>query len=259
MYYKQLLWLGSLAAFGVITATSSVSAETNQSDTSGGQTYSSPIVSIDSINGNGVPQTTQYNPATGEIVGGGINNPIKYGSASGSGSGSGSGKGRASGLGSGTGNDTGNSSETGNGSENGSDPENGRVSGKSSGSGSGNKVEVSLNEVATMLENSLNTSLDNLAAIEQESQVAPASAGTRRIARSNSEPRDCTSSTSVVPRRIARSGSKACENENLNPTVGTRRIQNREIEARQVVEQQLSESKKFIEQVSQIEPSKNIW
>ena len=81
MNYQKLSWLSSLVVLGTIASTLPVVAETNQSDTSGGQTYSAPTVSIDSNNGNGIPTDTQYNPNTGEIIGGGINEPIQFDSA----------------------------------------------------------------------------------------------------------------------------------------------------------------------------------
>lgn len=71
MQYKQWLWKGSLAAvFGVIL-TNPVAAQTNQSDTSGHNTYNAPFVSIGSGGGsaNALSRISNrfYNSSTGEI------------------------------------------------------------------------------------------------------------------------------------------------------------------------------------------------
>lgn len=87
--------------------------------------------------------------------------------------------------------------------------------------------QVTFNEVAEALDASLERSLDNLAAAESDAKVA--SAEPRRIAR----------------RSAADDGIRAC----VNPVY----------EAREVVEKQLIESEKFIQQVNEIEPQKNIW
>ncbi len=275
MRYKQILWLGSLITLGILTATTSVTAQsvTNNSDTSGFQTYSSPTVSIDSNNGNGIPPTTQYNPATGEFVGGGIKNPIRFGSARGSGLGSGSARARTSGLGSGSGSDNGSGSGSGLGSGTGSGSGSGSGSGNSEGSVSGNSkgasnnTEVTLNDVATILGDSLNSSLDNLAAAEQAGQAGQTASATpdnpRRITRRNSDSKNracgCANPASSKPRHIVRSSSTACGCANSGSTAKARQIEDREIQARQIVEKQLAESKKFIQQVNQIDPDKNIW
>ncbi|HEY9770398.1 MAG TPA: hypothetical protein V6C71_18225 [Coleofasciculaceae cyanobacterium] len=101
------------------------------------------------------------------------------------------------------------------------------ASGTDSGTGSDNQTtEVSLNEVAEALQKNLQQSLDNLAAVENEYKLADS--GPRRIARRSSEPeaREC-----------------------INPVY----------EARQMAKRQLEETKKFIEQVNQIEPEQNLW
>ena len=68
MRYQKLSWLGSLALFGIIASTSSVSAQTNQSDTTGTQTFSAPAVSVDgqsptfdlgSLSGSGAGSSSQ--------------------------------------------------------------------------------------------------------------------------------------------------------------------------------------------------------
>ncbi len=277
MRYKQILRLGSLVTLGILTATTSVTAQsvTNNSDTSGFQTYSSPTVGIDSNNGNGIPSTTQYNSATGEFVGGGIKNPIRFGSARGSGLGSGSARARTSGLGSSSGNSSNSisGSGTGSGSGSGSGNSEGFISGNSKGSGSGNSegssnnTEVTLNDVATILGDSLNSSLDNLAAAEQAGQAEQAVSATpndpRRITRRNSDSDNracgCANPASSKPRHIVRSSSTACGCANSSSTTKARQIEDREIQARQIVEKQLAESKKFIRQVNQINPDKNIW
>ena len=247
MHDRQLIWL-SLVAAGVITSTSAVAqtnTNTNQSDTRG-QTYSAPSVSIDSINGNGIPSTTLYDPATGEISGGGIDTPIRFGSFSGSGSGIGFGRSPGSVFG----NASGNASGTGFGSNGNNTNRPGAGNGVATAGEDGNSVatdstlgcaseaclkvngsqprEVTLNEVAEALNNGLEQSLDNLAAAENKARLADS--GPRRIAR-----------------RSARSAgeTRAC----INPVY----------EAREIVERQLLETEKFIEQVNEIEPQKNIW
>lgn len=242
MRYKQILRLSSLVTLGILTATTSVTAQsvTNNSDTSGFQTYSSPTVAIDSNNGNGIAPTTEYNSATGEFVGGGIKDPIEFGSARGSGSSIGNARRNVSG------------SDSRNGSRN--------------GSGNGFK-EITLNDAATLIEGSLNSSLDNLAVAEQAGQAGQTASATpddpRRITRRNSDSNNracsCANPASSKPRHIIRSSSTACGCANSSSTAEARKIEDREIQARQIVEKQLAESKKFIEQVNQINPDKNIW
>lgn len=188
MYDKKLIWLGSLVAIGIISS-NSVLAQTNQSDSSGGQTFSSQTVQIDSKNGNGIPPTTQFNPATGEVVGGGISDPVELQSTS------------IQSIG---------------------------CSGDTCVEGNANQPrEVTLNEIAEALDASLEQSLDNLAAAENKAKQA--SAGPRRIAR----------------RSTIGEQDGIC----VNPV----------FEAREIVERQLLETEKFIEQVDRIEPQKNIW
>ncbi|MGL5793777.1 MAG: hypothetical protein ACRC06_05100, partial [Waterburya sp.] len=169
MHNKQLFWLGFLATLGIVMMTASVKAETNQSDTSGGQTYSSPTVSIDSINGNGISNIIQFDSVTGTFFGGGLETPIRFGSGFGSGSGSGSGNGLAGGSGSGSGN--GLAGGSGSGSGNGENGEVGTTAtGKDDGSSQANgnqPRQVTLNDLAKLLADNLNNSLDNLAAAEK--------------------------------------------------------------------------------------------
>ena len=185
---RKLIWLGTFVAVGIIS-TGSVVAQTNQSDTSGGQTYSANTVNIDSQNGNGVPPTTQLNPNTGEVVGGGIKTPVQIDNT-------GEGEGIAVGC-------------------------------ATTSCAEGQPRSVTLNQVAEVLDASLEQSWDNLAAAEQNAELA--GAGPRRIAR-----RSAVSDESI-----------AC----INPVY----------EAQDAVEKQLMESEKFIEQVDRIEPQKNIW
>ena len=200
MHYQKLSWLSCLTLLSIVATSTSVSAQTNQSDTTGAATFNSPIVSIDGMNGNGSVAPT-----------------IELGS----------------------------------------------LSGRGSGSGSSN--QVSLNDAAIALDQSLNTSLDNLAAIQQEGPLTasnPNSSGPRRIARrSSSHACGCANPASTAsndgPRRIVRQAQKTgcgCAN-----TVEARRSNLGETQARAIVEKQLNASKKFIEQVNQIEPNNNIW
>ncbi|MGF1591149.1 MAG: hypothetical protein ACFCU7_18250 [Pleurocapsa sp.] len=100
--------------------------------------------------------------------------------------------------------------------------------GTASGTGSGSPTtEVTLNQISEALQKNLQQSLDNLAAAEDQTMLADS--GPRRITR--------------------RSASEAEARECVNPVY----------EARQMAERQLKETKKFIEQVNQIEPDKNLW
>ncbi|MEO0928750.1 MAG: hypothetical protein AAFY63_23170 [Cyanobacteria bacterium J06643_13] len=200
MYDKKLIWLGSLVTAAIITSNSAV-AQTNQSDTSGGQTFSSPTQQIDSKNGNGIPPTTQFDPATGEVIGGGLDNPVQLNNPTGD-----------------------NSDQTG---EVASELNLGCAENSCAESGAQPR-QVTLNEVAEALDAGLKQSLDNLAAAENNAQLADA--GPRRIARRSA---------------VSNQDARAC----VNPV----------FEARDLVERQLAESEKFIEQVNQIEPQKNIW
>ena len=249
MNYQKLSWLSSLVVLGTIASTLPVVAETNQSDTSGGQTYSAPTVSIDSNNGNGIPTDTQYNPNTGEIIGGGINEPIQFDSASGSGSASGFGNGNVNNPNSTPANPTtannGSQDSTGDTAANPSDRQSGNsvatveCSTKSCLEANGNQnSKVSLNDVAALLDEGLDTSLDNLAEIAKEGQVAAVTnEGPRRIVRRGSGSNNacgCASpatSTNNSPRRIVRkSQGVGC---GCVDTVKARKVEYREIQGSQ--------------------------
>ncbi|MEM6611384.1 MAG: hypothetical protein AAF652_03850 [Cyanobacteria bacterium P01_C01_bin.72] len=211
---KKLIWLGSFVTAGIVTC-NSVLAQTNQSDTSGGQTFSSPAIQIDSQNGNGIPPTTQFNPATGEVIGGGIDTPVRLNATANN-------SGKASGVANQTG-DVANQA--------------GDVANQTGDLGCSRDIcinndsqprEVTLNEVADALNAALEKSLDNLAAAENNAQLADA-----------------------APRKIAR--RSAVSDQEIRACV------NPVFEAQDLVERQLAESEKFIEQVNQIEPQKNIW
>lgn len=110
-----------------------------------------------------------------------------------------------------------------------SDGELGNDSPKNTAEGNGSQPrEVTLNDVAEALETGLEQSSDSLATAESSAKVADA-----------------------APRRIARKSGvldeelRAC----VNPVK----------QARDAVNKQLFESEKFIKQVNQIEPQKNIW
>lgn len=234
MQNKQLLWLGSLVTIGIISASPSVMAQTNLSDVSGGQTFSAPSVGIDGLNGNGFNNSVQFDPATGTFSGGGLETPISFESFGPNGSNS-----------IGTGESLSPDGSTSVGSVD--------CSGDSC-IGNGKPQQVTLNEVADALGDSLEQSLDNLAALENETKVADA--GPRRIARRSSlnDPQACGCSASE-PRRIVRNPDDAkfggcCNDSDLKT---------RQLEARRIVDQQVEEAKKFIEQIDQIKPENNIW
>lgn len=216
MYKKQRLWLSFLVATGILTVTTSVQAQTNQSDVSAGQTYSAPAVSIDSINGNGISSTVQYNPVTGMVSGGGLDTEIYIGSTE----------------------DSTDTIEV---------------------------MKITVNDVATALENNLEVSYDNLAAIESEAGTQVAE-GPRRVARRNSnvagrQTCECPnlSGEAVNARRIARgSDSELCGCDN-SASLQFSEYEARRIEARENVVMQLKESKKFIEELEKVELENNIW
>lgn len=231
MQNKQLLWLGSLVTVGILATSPSVVAQTNQSDVSGGQTFSAPSIAVDGINGNGFYNAIQYAPSTGTFFGGPLGNPISFKSLMPSGSNS---------IGRG-------------------DPNGASITGAGECWGENcvgkkNPPTISVDDLAEVLGENLEQSLDNLAAIENESGIADA--GPRRIVRrsslNNIEACVCDP---TEPRRISRNPeleklAACCENPDFD---------NREIEARRIVQDQLEEAKKFIEQVEQIQPEKYIW
>ncbi len=231
MQNKQLLWLGSLVTVGIIATSSSVVAQTNQSDVSGGQTFSALAVGVDGINGNGFYNAIQFDPATSTFYGGALGNPISFKSLM-----------------------PGGSDSIGRGDPNGSSTI-GAVdcSGKDC-IGEGKPQKISLDDLAEVLGENLEQSLDNLAAIENESAIADA--GPRRIVRRSSLNNiQACGCDPTEPRRISRNP----ELEKLAACCDNPDFDNREVEARRIVQDQLEEAKKFIEQVEQIQPEKYIW
>lgn len=229
MVNKQLLWLGSLVTMGILSASPSVMAQTNLSDITGGQTFSAPSVGIDGLNGNGFYNPVQFDPATGTFSGGRLATPISFESLSSDGT---IAIGQESSL----------------------------PDGVSLGSvdcsgdsciGNGKPQKITLNEVAEALGDNLNQSLENLAAIENNPQIADA-APRRIVRRSSLNDLDLCGCSSTQPRRISRNpaATTCCSNSNVKTP---------NLEARRIVKQQIAEAKKFIEQVNQVQPENNIW
>ncbi|WP_036483336.1 hypothetical protein [Myxosarcina sp. GI1] len=197
MQYKQWLWKSSFAALVGIAFTNPVAAQTNQSDTSGHQTYNAPFVTIGS-GGTSASALSRirrraYNPATGQISFGfeGFTGEFSI------------------------------------------DPRvisrfdssisKGCVGESCQQASLGETQEITLNEIAELLELDLDSSIEQLARAEDEVQKA-----------------------ALEPRRIVRRSSQdAC----VNPY----------IKASQEVESKLEQSKKFIEQVDPIEPQNELW
>lgn len=285
MNRQNIIWLSLLAATGILaTTTSAVAQVTNQSDTTGYQTTSSSTITIDNLNGSGIPIITTYDPSTGIIVGGGIYDPIQFGSSgsSSSATGSGTGFGSTSGSGSGANYNSDNGATSGSGSSIGSEATDGTVPGNDSNSSSSDRQganstaqkkdctasnclsdrpqRISLNEAAELLANNLENSLENLAALENsavDKSDRPADEP-RRINRNNNTRRNASGADA---RRIVRQSS-GCGNGCANPDLDTIQAQvdpQEVIQARQTVQQQLEASKSFIEQVNQIKPENNIW
>lgn len=230
MQNKQLLWLGSLVTVGIIATSPSVVAQTNQSDVSGGQTFSAPSVGIDGLNGNGFNNLVTFDPVTSTFAGGGLDKPISFEFLSPNGDSIGIGK-----------------SPDGSSTIGSVD-----CSGKDC-IGNGKPQKVSLDQIAEVLGDNLEQSLDTLATIKNEASVADA--GPRRIVRRSSlNTTPACGCDPSEPRRISRNPEVklggCCDNPDSN---------NRELEARRIVNQQLEEAKKFIEQVEQIQPEKYIW
>ena len=302
--HKHIFWLSFLASIGMMVTIKPVNAQdTNLSDVTGTQTTNSSTVTIDATNGNGSVPNTPNISDNGVVSVNGTNIQIDVGSSRGSSAGTGSsagigsGSGSGSGLGSGTG--TGSSSGSGTGLGTPTIRESGSTDGSSGSQTAGNTPEgsdggnegrvvrekgeclaencleasnepqkITLNEVAELLENNLDDSIDNLIAVENpedgmadNSGVAltdrPEEGEPRRIvrnARRNTSDEDA--------RRIVRNSSN-CVNGCANPdrrTVEARQINDRQVAAaREIVERQLEESQKFIEQVNLIDPEKNIW
>ncbi|MGD1921204.1 MAG: hypothetical protein ACFCAD_21345, partial [Pleurocapsa sp.] len=103
--------------------------------------------------------------------------------------------------------------------------------------------EITLNDAAELLENSLDTSAENLAAAEEKSRIA---ANTRRNA------------LDKEVRHIARNSS-SCPNPDYSPTQANQVDGSSITEVREVLERQIAESQKFIEQVNLIDPERNLW
>ena len=270
MQNTKILSLGFLAITGVIMIATPSTAD-NTHDTGGmtihdpgGMTIHDPggtdpnppnTDDSDSDDPGESPPTTQFNPNTGIISGGAIDNPIDLSSGSGSGSGSGQGLGSSSGSGSGLGSSTPGDSGFGSGSGNGDlttpDGSDAESSNNALGKGECETVaclsardgsqEVSLNDVAKLLEDNIDASLDDLIAAEKlndgESEQASI---TRRITRKNSCAARCVDSDCSAAERGQDSNRLTAE-------------------AREVVEKQLVESQKFIEQVNLVDPDNNLW
>ena len=275
MQSRQILWLSFLVTVVTIaTAKSATAAKpvTNQSDYSGHQTYTKTSTPIDNNNGNGYNQIITYDPDTGLLSGGGINEPVQSGYGSnlvsetgvtgnnpntttiGSSSGSGTGTG-AAGAGSGAGttavgsaDDLGNSTAV----------EKGECLTSACLKAEGDPQKISLNDAAELLETTLDDSVDTLVAAQKEGSQA------NTIAKDPAEPRRISRNVrrNTDARRIVRNSDR-CASGCVNPqrpTVEARQVDNRKIaEARKVVDRQIEESQKFIEQVNSIDPEKNIW
>lgn len=231
MQNKQLLWLGSLVTVGIMATSPAVVAQTNLSDVSGGQTFSAPAIGIDGTNNNGFFNPVSFDPVTITFSGGPLGEPISIESFSPN-------AGASIGI------------------EGSSSPSGSIGSVDCSGKdciGSGKPQKVSLDQVAEILGDNLEQSLDTLAAMENEASVADT--GPRRIVRSSSlNTTPACGCDPSEPRRISRNPeievAGCCDNPDFK---------NRELEARRIVNQQLEEAKKFIEQVEQIKPEKYIW
>jgi len=265
MQNTKILSLGFLAITGAIMIATPSTANTTH-DTNGvaiqdpsGTDTDPPGSDVPGEN----PATTQFDSDTGIISGGVISNPIDLSFGSGSGSGSGQGLGSSSGSGSGLGSSTPGDSGSGLGSSTPGDSGSGNgdlTTADGSDAESGNNAlgkgecatvaclsakdgsqEVTLNDAAKLLEDNIDASLDDLIAAENlnggESEQASI---TRRITRKNSCAARCVDSDCSAAERGQDSNRLTAE-------------------AREVVEKQLVESQKFIEQVNLIDPDKNLW
>ena len=270
MQSRQILWLSFLVTVVTIaTAKSATAAKpvTNQSDYSGHQTYTKTSTPIDNNNGNGYNQVTTYDPNTGLLSGGGINEPVQsgYGSdwtetgdnpntTTGSSSGTGTGTGTA---GAGSGADA-TAVESDDGLGNSTAVEKGECLTSACLKTEGDPQKISLNDAAELLETTLDDSVDTLVAAQKEGSQA------NTIAKDPAEPRRISRNVrrNTDARRIVRNSDR-CASGCVNPqrpTVEARQVDNRKIaEARKVVDRQIEESQKFIEQVNSIDPEKNIW
>ena len=248
MYNKKILWSGFITTIGILAATPTVAETVHDS---GG--IAIPSVATPPVTNTNV-STTQFNPDTGTISGGVINNPVEIGSVVGSGSGSGSGEGLGSSSGSGSGlgtstiGDSGNSG-TGDGGGSGdvaSDNNNNEGGDRNVSLGKGecatfaclsaedNPQELSINDAAKLLEENI----DTLAAAEEEIRI---SSNTRRNVLDETRHIVREKNSCPVRDRLSAEADKA-------------------IEAREVLERQIAQSQKFIEQVNSLDDQDiNIW
>ena len=247
MYNKKILWSGLVATMGMLAATPTVAKPIHDS---GG--IAIPSVATPPVTNTNV-STTQFDPGTRTISGGIVNTPVEIGSivGSGSGSGSGSGLGSSSGSGSGLGTPTIGDSGTANGGANGdgviaSDNNNNEGGDRNASLGEGecatfaclsakdNPQELSISDAAKLLEENI----DTLAAAEEEIRIA---SNTRRNVLDETRHIVREKNSCPVPDRLSAEDDKA-------------------IEAREVLERQIAQSQKFIEQVNSLDDHDiNIW
>ena len=246
MYNKKILWSSLVATIGMIAATPTVAKPVHDS---GG--IAIPSVATPPVTNTNV-STTQFNPGTRTISGGIIDTPIGIGSISGSGSGSGSGQGlgSSSGSGSGLGTSTIRDSGTADGGANGdgvvASDNNNEGGDRNASLGKGecatfaclsaedNPQELSINDAAKLLEENI----DTLAAAEEEIRIA---SNTRRNVLDETRHIVREKNSCPVPDRLSAEADEA-------------------IEAREVLERQIAQSQKFIEQVNSLDDHDiNIW
>lgn len=232
MYYNQRLWIASLAAIASMTAvTTSVTAQTNQSDTSGFQTFSAPSVSIPASGiGSGIGVTPfissggqiiiptadgniVFTPETGDLFSSGFGSTNRRATGNISGEGSGDGSDRATG------------DIFGEGGDDGADQDTGELSDEGLSAEDASR-KITLNDVARLLEDDLDESLEQLAAAEEAVEAAD-----------------------KKPRRIARRSNLEENRECINPAV----------QVRENFNTKLKQSRRFIEQINQINPENGLW
>ncbi|MEM8827732.1 MAG: hypothetical protein AAGE96_00055 [Cyanobacteria bacterium P01_G01_bin.19] len=264
MHNQQILWSSLLTVMGMLAA---APAMANTIHDPGGTNPAQPSsLSIDNLNGNGISTNLIYDPDTGIISGEAIQNPVEIIDINSSAGGFGSGaEGRigsssAGGFGSGAEGRIGSNNETGlgnvNGSESNATGEGNIATGENSNSGESNSSlgkgectssdclstegesqKLTLNDAAEILEDNLDASLKQLAEAETTRNEAVASGMERK------------------PVRIYRRSAQACPSPDFS-TIEARKAELHQIE---VVQKQLAESQKFIEQVNIIDPEANIW
>ena len=240
--YNKILWSGFLATVAILTATTSAIAN----DKGGTTNHDNGAYSTGNMIISPVPTSnlsvTQFNPETGQMSGGIINNPVEIvtGAAAGAGLGASSGSGSGSGASAGDGTVA---SENGEGESNNTALGKGECTTIACLSAKDGSQEITLNDAAELLENSLDTSAENLAAAEEKSRIA---ANTRRNA------------LDKEVRHIARNSS-SCPNPDYSPTQANQVDGSSITEVREVLERQIAESQKFIEQVNLIDPERNLW